>query len=72
MIEIKNKRRYKGLGVLIDRTTIFGNPYSHKPGTLAKYSVESRDDAVDNYLGWARLQWKNNPAYKRAILSLIF
>lgn len=35
--------------VLIDRTTKWGNPYSHKDGTLAKYKVKTRQEAIDNY-----------------------
>ena len=35
--------------VLIDRTTIWGNPYSHKEGTLAKFKVKSRKEAIAKY-----------------------
>jgi len=35
--------------VLIDRTTIWGNPYSHQEGTLAKYKVTSRKKAIAKY-----------------------
>ena len=35
--------------VLIDRTTKWGNPYSHKKGTLAKWVVPSREIAVLKY-----------------------
>jgi len=35
--------------VLIDRTTEWGNPYSHKEGTLAKFLVSSIDEAVSSY-----------------------
>lgn len=35
--------------VLIDRTTIWGNPYSHKEGTAAKHKVETRREAIEKY-----------------------
>jgi len=71
MIEIKNAKSYKGPGVRIDRSTILGNPFSHRDGTAATYRVETRDDAVERYLEWARIGWKTNPAYKSAILLLV-
>lgn len=33
----------------IDRTTIWGNPYSHLEGTLALYKVKTRIEAIDKY-----------------------
>lgn len=41
-----NKEPYD---VLIDRTTIWGNPYSHKDNTLAKYKVSSRKESIEKY-----------------------
>ena len=35
--------------VLIDRSTKWGNPYSHKAGTLAKFRVKSRKEAIEKY-----------------------
>lgn len=35
--------------VYIGRGSIWGNPYSHKDGTLAKYKVRSRDEAIELY-----------------------
>jgi hypothetical protein len=35
--------------VLIDRTTIWGNPYSHKENTLAKYKVKTRKESIEKY-----------------------
>lgn len=35
--------------VRIDRATIWGNPYSHKDGTLAKFKVASRKEAIAKY-----------------------
>jgi Domain of unknown function (DUF4326) len=35
--------------VLITRPSIFGNPYSHKEGTLAEFRVSSKREAVDKF-----------------------
>lgn len=35
--------------IMIDRTTIWGNPYSHKKGTAAKHLVKSRKEAIEKY-----------------------
>jgi len=35
--------------VLIDRTTIWGNPYSHRENTLAIYKVKTRKESIDKY-----------------------
>jgi hypothetical protein len=38
--------------VYIGRGSIWGNPFSHKQGTRAKYIVESRDEAIREYAKW--------------------
>ena len=38
------------------RGGIWGNPFSHKAGTLAEFQVASRDEAVDKHLAWLRTQ----------------
>ena len=51
MPKVYNKRHGnipKG-AVYVGRPTIHGNPFSHLPNTLAKYKVENRDQAVDEY-----------------------
>ena len=35
--------------ILITRPSIFGNPYSHKEGTLAEFRVFSKREAVDKF-----------------------
>lgn len=35
--------------VLIDRTTPFGNPWSHKDSTLAQFKVATRREAMDAF-----------------------
>lgn len=38
--------------VYIGRPSIWGNPFSHLPNTLAKYKVSSREEAVSKYEQW--------------------
>lgn len=35
--------------VYIGRPSKWGNPYSHKEGTLAKYKVSTREEAVEKF-----------------------
>lgn len=36
----------------IGRPSKWGNPFSHKDGTLAKYKVQTREEAIDAYEKW--------------------
>jgi len=38
--------------IYIGRPSKWGNPFSHKEGTLAKFKVNSREDAVNKYRIW--------------------
>ena len=50
-------RRWKEFDVYIGRGSIWGNPYTHLDGpTQAKFSVPTREDAIDAYEGWLRSQ----------------
>ena len=42
--------------VYIGRPSKWGNPFSHKDGTLAEFKVEDRDAAVDAYYEWVLRQ----------------
>lgn len=35
--------------VYVARPSKFGNPFSHLPGTLAQYKVDSREEAIEYY-----------------------
>ena len=60
-INIHNKRKSNPVdGVYIGRPSVLGNPFSHLKGTLADYSVSSRDEAVDRYETWLRSEIKTN------------
>ena len=38
--------------VYVGRPTKWGNPFTHMGGTLAKFVVANRDEAVDQYEQW--------------------
>jgi hypothetical protein len=38
--------------VYIGRPSKWGNPFTHKSGTLAKFRVASREEAVQRYEEW--------------------
>lgn len=38
--------------VYIGRPSKWGNPFSHKEGTLAKFKVATRQEAIDKYREW--------------------
>jgi hypothetical protein len=42
--------------VYIGRPSKWGNPFSHKDGTLAEFRVATRDEAVDAYAEWIKGQ----------------
>ena len=44
--------------VYIGRPSIWGNPFSHKEGTQAKFKVATREEAVKSYRQWLL----NNPS----------
>lgn len=42
--------------VYIGRPSEWGNPFSHKEGTLAQFKVGSIQEAVDRYRDWIKTQ----------------
>ena len=51
---VHNKR--EPFDVYIGRPSKWGNPFSHKDGTLAEFRVATRDEAVDAYAVWIETQ----------------
>lgn len=51
MCEVVNKKDLTGADgtVYIGRPSKWGNPFSHREGTLAKYKVSSRKEALERY-----------------------
>ena len=52
--------------VYIGRPSIWGNPFSHKEGTSAKFKVQSREEAVRMYRQWIL----NNPTLRTKLPEL--
>ena len=72
MIEVKNKKTYSGEGEYIGRPSIIGNPFTHIPkGTLAKFIVRDREEAVSKYEAWIREEMVSNEAIKKEINRLV-
>ena len=42
--------------IYIARPSIFGNPFSHKEGTLVKYKVSTVEEAIEKYAEWLLTQ----------------
>ena len=42
--------------VRIDRWSKWGNPYSHKRGTRARFVVKTKEEAIRRYREWIRKQ----------------
>jgi len=57
----------KAHDVYIGRPSKWGNPFSHKEGTLAEFKVESREEAVEKYDAWVRSQPKMMEAIKKEL-----
>ncbi len=57
--------------VLIDRTTPWGNPYSHKEGTTAQHIVATREEAVEHYREWIKARLRaQEPGLLEALAGL--
>jgi hypothetical protein len=69
MCKVWNKRdpRTPADAVYVGRPTKWGNPYSHQSGTLAKYKVATRDEAVDAYEQYLRENPELMEAAKREL-----
>lgn len=46
----------KPFDIYIGRPSKWGNPFSHLEGTLAKFKVPTRDQAIKNYEAWLLTQ----------------
>ena len=71
MIQVVNKKSYKGDGFHVCRPSPLGNPYSHLTGTLAQFKVSSRDEAVDKYKIWLENRLDNDNPTSRAFVALL-
>lgn len=44
--------RHEPYDVAVHRPSRWGNPFSHKEGTLALYRVSTRKEAIERYEAW--------------------
>jgi hypothetical protein len=49
---VKTDKNIPNDAVLVDRSTPFGNPYSHLPNSAARFSAPDREAAVEAYRRW--------------------
>lgn len=56
--------------VYIGRPSIFGNPFSHKEGTLAEFVCPTREAAIAAYESWFYKRIKEDPSFKAEVLKL--
>lgn len=55
-LDVVELAKQQGRLVMVDRSSIWGNPFSHKMGTLAKYRVGTREEAIARYDEWLSAQ----------------
>jgi hypothetical protein len=55
MTRVVNMRR-EDCDVVIARPSMWGNPFSHRTGTRARFLVMSREEAIAKYEDWIRQQ----------------
>lgn len=56
--------------VYIGRPSMWGNPYSHKEGTSAKYKVATVEEAISAYRKWLMNRYYNGEITTEQLASL--
>ena len=51
MTRVVNRRKAP-FDVYIGRPSVWGNPFSHMPDTLAQFRVSSREEAISRFREW--------------------
>lgn len=53
--------------------SLLGNPYTHRllSETTGKYQCSTRDEAIDNYKHYMKVQFLSNVEYRNKILDLV-
>lgn len=64
VVNIKAKRQYE---IYVGRGSDWGNPFSHKQGTQARFVVATRADAIERYREhlWRRIRDEGAPLVHR-------
>lgn len=71
IIEVVNKKQFKGEGVYVGRPSVLGNPYSHLEVSVAKFKCATREEAIEMYKGWLRCEYKNGGNVKAELDRLV-
>ena len=56
MTKVVNKYHKLPYDVYIGRGSKWGNPFSHMDNTMAKFKVETREEAIEKYREWIMTQ----------------
>jgi hypothetical protein len=75
-VTVVNIREWKGNATYIGRSTDpkfapFGNPFSHKDGTLAKYKVATREESIERYKTWIWDHWEEDEYFRLCLTALV-
>lgn len=62
--------RVEPCDVYIGRPSKWGNPYSHKEGTLAEFKVETKEEAISQYRRYLWRLIKSEEVTLKELLSL--
>ena len=52
---VANVKHHQGPAIYVGRPSSWGNPYSHRPSILAKFSVGTLAEAIDSYAAWIQM-----------------
>jgi hypothetical protein len=66
VIHVRDENKYDDV-VYIGRPSRWGNMWSHQAGTLAKYKVATREEAIAKFEEWIRSQPELMAAAKREL-----
>lgn len=72
MTSVVNKKHGIPFDIYIGRGSHWGNPFSHRYGTMARYKVDTREEAIRCYEEWIRNQpelMKSLPELKGKVLG---
>ena len=64
-------RRFEMFEVYVGRPSKWGNPFSHKDGTLAQFKVATRAEAISKFREWFLAQPELVAAAKRELRGKI-
>lgn len=71
MTKLVNIKNNSDFDELIDRSTIFGNPYTHLPTkTKAEFKVATRADSIIAFKKYFYERLESDPKFKEEVLKL--